>query len=1581
MATFDQLVKQIDGNLDKQRDRGTAFEKMVVAYLKNEPAYKQKFPDVWMLNEVPEKYGIPKRDLGVDIVARDYAGNLTAVQAKYYKGKVGKDTINSFVAEMGKDYYSSGLLVSSTDQWNRNAEAALENNTKPITRIGLSQLRHAHFNWEKFSFAKENNLSNKKVKNLRYYQKAAINNSLKYFKDHDRGKLIMAPGTGKTFTSLKIAEALMKDQGKTNFNVLYLVPSIQLLTQTLFNWNNDVSDNIHMTSFSVVSDHKANQKKKSSDDDLGAKDVGFEPTTNVKELMGNYNSVKLLDIGQNMTVIFSTYQSIDVIHKAQEAGYPEFDLIVADEAHRTTGAKPLGEDSMFTKVHSNKNVKSKLRLYQTATPKIYDQNAKRKAKENSIVVSSMDDPKKYGEEIYRLGFGEAVARGYLTDYKVTVLAVSESYINKDMQRVMAADNQLNVGDIGNIIGVWNAMVKRNGITGEITGAPMKRAIAFTDSIKHSKVLSSEFESVVNEYLDTRSTESFSVDVKHVDGGLNALQKEEALDWLADDNIEDNHARVLSNVKFLTEGIDVPNLDAIIFFSPKKSQVDIVQAVGRIMRRAEGKEYGYIILPIVVADGVDPKDALDNDKKYKQVWQVLNALRSTDERFDAEVNHLDLNKKKDGRINFTGVNSSPANDVTESNGKEVEENKKPEQLELPLNWKEMQNAFYGKVVQKVGDRRYLEDWSKDVSDIAKMYIRRISDLIDSNKGAQLAFSKFLDSLHHNINDSIDREKAIEMLAQHLITEPIFDALFGDYDFVKNNVVSESLNEVITTFKQFGFEKEQKQLKPFYDSVKLRASGIDNAAGKQKLIVTLYDKFFSTGFKDTTEQLGIVFTPVEVVDFIIHSVDDALQKYFGKHLADKGAHILDPFTGTGMFITRTLQYLKKQMDEGKITYDDILRKYLHELHANEIVLLSYYIAAINIEAVFDEVNGPDRGYQPFDGIVLTDTFESTERQDSFMDELLGQNNERLKMQQEKPITVIISNPPYSVGQKSQNDNNQNIHYKLLEEEIRKTYVENSRSGYSKGAYDSYIKAFRWASDRIGEQGVIGFVTNGSYLDSNSTDGLRAALYNEFNHLYIYNLRGNARTQGEQRRKEKDNVFGQGTRTPIAISILVKDNSNKHEIDYHDIGDYLTRKQKLALIKKAASINGLDWVSIHPDKNNDWINQRDPNYQNYPWIASDQQPNKAIFKNHALGVVTNRDSWVYGFNRNTVQESAHRMMVNYNSEVKRLKNDRDGINKINRNSDFIKWTGNLEKKFKKHELINYDSTCLVQSLYRPFTKKWLYYDKSMVERVRLYYEKWGENNLALVTSGRGASKEFSTLVTNLIPSMDLLEKAQGFMRYDNEKTDSLFNERDNITTFATEYLRIKSDDVLPYVYGLLSSKDYQDKYQNDLRKDLARIPAMKNSERYIEIGKKLIKLHLNYEQVEPYKKVDIEEKSNSNYKVKKMKFGRKRNPETRKLEKDFSTIVFNDSITITNIPAKAYRYIVNGKSAVEWIMDQYQVKTDSNSGITDDPNEYSDDPKYIFNLLLRIINVSVQTVDLINQLPKFEVDESFYKDDGEE
>ena len=1565
MATFNELIKQINDNLDQQRDRGTAFEKMVVSYLKNEPVYKHKFESVWLLNEVPDKFHIPKKDLGVDIVAKDYEGKLTAVQAKFYKGKVGKETINSFLAETGKDYYSAGILVSTSNELNKNAEAAMQFMTKPITIIGLNQLKNADINWQKFSFAKENNdLSNKIVKKPRQYQKEAVEKAITYFKNHSRGKLIMAPGTGKTFTSLKITEALMQDQHKTKFNVLYLVPSIQLLSQTLFSWNDDVSENIHITSLSVVSDRKANQRKNNNEDDFGAKDIGFEPTTNVEELMAHYKQLQQLDLGRNMTVVFSTYQSIDVIKNAQEKGYPEFDLIIADEAHRTTGATKLGDDTAFTEVHSNNNVKGKLRLYQTATPRIYDQNSKKKAEQNSIVVSSMDDEKVYGKEIYRLGFGDAVTQGYLSDYKVMVLATNKNYIDKNMVHMLARDNKIEPNDIGKIIGVWNAMVKRDGLTGEIQGKPMKRAIAFTDKIKNSKIIANEFETVVNEYLAPNATNSYRIDVHHVDGGLNALQKEDEINWLADEKIEENHARVLSNVRFLTEGIDVPNLDGIIFFSPKKSQIDIVQAVGRIMRKYEGKEYGYIILPIVVSDISNPNLALNNNKEYKAVWQVLNALRSTDERFEAEVNKLDLNKKKSGRINFIGVNSSPDNDVKEDESYDHGH----EQLSLALakEWKEMGDAFYGKVVQHVGDRRYLEDWSEEVADIAKKYILQINGLIANDSGAKAAFDKFLTSLQYNINDSINQEQAIQMLAQHLITEPVFDALFGDYSFVQNNVVSRSINDVISAFKVFGFTKETKKLDKFYCSIESKASGIDNAAGKQKLIVTLYETFFKKGFKKTTEAMGIVFTPIEVVDFIIHSVDDALKKYFNKSLADENVHILDPFVGTGTFITRTLQYFKEQMDQGKISYDDILRKYMHELHANEIVLLSYYIAAINIETVFDEVNGPDHGYVPFDGIVLTDTFESTEREGVLDDDMFNDNDHRLKEQMKQPITVIMSNPPYSVGQKNANDDNQNIHYSKLEKRIADTYVKLGKSSLKNSLYDSYIKAFRWASDRIKDKGIIGFITNSGYIDKSTMEGVRASFFNEFNYIYVLNLKGSIRAKSKnEAHKEGGNIFD--ILTGVAITILVKDNTNHHKVYYYNIGDFLTKKEKIDKLNKIKSISNVKWREINPDNNNDWINQRDIDYQNYEKISDDEN---SPFLTHAVGINTSRDFWVSGFSKSEVLKNSKRLVDNYNSEVNKC----SGSNKklTMRDSSKIKWTVNLEKNFYKGKLLNFYPQKLIQEMYRPFTKKWLMYDSNLIERPGQYMTKWGSDNLAIITSGRGVRNQFSLLVTNLIPSMDEIEKTQGFMRYDNsDKSDELIPNRDNINKSFADRIGLSLNDTFAYVYGLLNSKEYQEKYANDLKKDLARIPIVKNKEKYVEIGKKLINLHLNYEEVPVYDKVEITYNGEHDYQVKKMKFTKKHN-DKGKMVNDKTTIIFNDSITISNIPDKAYEYVVNGRSAIEWIMDQYQIKTDEKSGITDDPNDFSDDPKYIFNLLLRIINVSVQTVDLINELPRFEVDE---------
>ena len=1358
----------------------------------------------------------------------------------------------------------------------------------------------------------------------------------------------------------------MKVGGGT-YNVLYLVPSIQLLSQTLFNWNSDKSDDLSMISFSVVSDRKAT-KKKSGEDDLSAKDIGFPATTNVDELMANYANIKKQS-QKTMTVVFSTYQSIDVISKAQKQGYPEFDLIISDEAHRTTGASQMGDASVFTKVHDNDIVKGKLRLYQTATPKVYGPEAKKKADDNSMVISSMDDETKYGTEIFRLGFGDVVSRGYLTDYKVSVLAVSETFVNKEMQKVMASStSELKTSDIGKIIGVWNAMVKRNGITGEIDGAPMKRAIAFTDTIAHSKQIAKEFNYVINDYLGAQAEDSFTVDVHHVDGGLNALQKKTELDWLASD-IADNEARLLSNVRFLTEGIDVPNLDAVIFLSPKKSQVDIVQAVGRIMRKFEGKEYGYIIIPIVIDTNSDPADVLDSNDKYKEVWQVLNALRSTDERFDAEINKLELNKKKSGRINIIGTNTSPDQPITEDDGKDIENGESGQPVQLELNLEEMaglEKAFYGRIVQKVGDRRYLEDWSKDVAEIAKRHITKINDLIDSQPGAKQAFDVFLTSLQHNINSSVDKKQAIEMLAQHLITQPIFEALFEGYSFVKDNPVSHAMNDVVSAFSVFGFDKEQKELAPFYESVKLRASGIDNAEAKQKIIITLYDKFFRTGFKETTEQLGIVFTPVEVVDFIIKSVDYALNKYFGKHLSSKNVHILDPFTGTGTFMTRTLQYFKQQMDNGEITFEDILHKYNHELHANEIVLLSYYIASINIEAVFDEVNGPERGYEPFEGIVLTDTFESTERENSFIDELLGENNKRLKKQQEQSITVILGNPPYSAKQKNEDNNFKRTSYAKLDNSLKNLWVDTSTATNKNGLSDTYIKAMRWAADRISGNGIIGFITNNSYIDGVSMDGMRKALLNEFSDIYVINLKGKIRGKTKKQiADEGGNIFD--IMTGVAIILLVKDNKKKGKgiLHYFDIGKGLTKKEKLDKLKKLDSISTIekDLKCIKPNEKGDWINQRNSNFEMLLKLG-DKKTEDSLFIDYTGGIKTGRDAWSWGFSKSNVKNKIVKLIEYYNNNL-------GNTDVYDENTNDISWTRSLKQRFEKKKKLNYKSNRIYIGMYRPFVKKHVYYSQELVDmqyRMSKVLPVVDSDNIMISLANKTEGKDFTLLATNTLPDVNLFTGgSQNLPKY-------LYDDLGKYSAIRQEKLEqligLDKEYVLPYIYGVLSSKDYENKYGLDLAKSFPRIPNVKNKKVFIETGKELMDLHLNYEEVPMYEGASIESKNDPSYKVKKMKFAKVRNAETGKLEKDRSTIIFNTDITIKNIPEKAYEYVVNGKSAIEWIMDQYQVKTDKKSGITDDPNDFSDDPKYIFNLLLRIINVSVQTVDLVNSLPKLEI-----------
>lgn len=567
--------------------------------------------------------------------------------------------------------------------------------------------------------------------------------------------------------------------------------------------------------------------------------------------------------------------------------------------------------------------------------------------------------------------------------------------------------------------------------------------------------------------------------------------------------------------------------------------------------------------------------------------------------------------------------------------------------------------------------------------------------------------------------------------------------------------------------------------------------------------------------------------------------------------------------------------------------------------------------------------------------------------------------MKRQQATKITAIVGNPPYSIGQNNANDDNQNISYSKLEESIDKTYAKNSNSSLLKSLYDSYIKAFRWASDRIKDKGVVAFVSNGSFIDSSSTDGFRYSLYKEFNYIYVFNLRGDQRTVGEKSRREGGKIFGSGSRTPIAITVLVKDGSENHKVYYKDIGDYLNREQKLSIISEFDSISNVDWQEIIPDENNDWINQRDTDYDKYIPMEG------GYFKDKAIGVSTNRDEWVYGFNKDALTEKINRMVNNYNGEVRRIAKIKEKSKRLaskNVSDDFVKWSAKLDKMLVIGEKIKLDANSIKLSMYRPFNKKYLYYQNEIIERPGRFKKVFGDENLVICVTGKGASREFSALISDCIPNLDMMEKGQGFYFKNNANKElALFTDNINVTDEITSMLQLSAEDVFYYVYGILHSAEYKEKYVNELRKGLPHIPIVKDKEKFVEIGRQLADLHLNYEVLDALNSVVVQIDDDATFKVTSMK-------HPKRSEK--STIIYNSGIRITNIPDKAYEYVVNGKSAIQWIMEQYSVPKKTKSGNIDDPNLYSDNPRYILNLLLSVINLSVQTVDLVNSLPSLTI-----------
>ena len=1605
MTTLEDILDEYLFKSTSTAERGAKFERLVQSFLRIDTQWSALYDEVWTWMQWPDHQG---HDTGIDLVARERdTGHLVAVQCKFYDPgtTIYKQHIDSFLSESGKHPFAGRLVVTTTDKWGPNAEQAIHHQQIPVQRIGLTDLLDSSIDWSQFDPGMPTALTVKARKELMAHQRTALELVTEGLETAHRGKLVMACGTGKTFTSLRIAEAMVPLGG----SVLFLVPSIALLSQALKEWSIEAEHS--QRHFAVCSDTKAGQ----FEEDITTVDLPIPPTTSAARLAAAAGDQKAAG---RLTVVFSTYQSIDVVAQAQAQGLGQFDLVICDEAHRTTGVTLAGQpdESAFVRVHDAAYLRAAKRLYMTATPRIYDDASKAKAGQAQAVVASMDDDALYGKELYRLGFGEAVTRNLLTDYKVLVLAVDEGTISRTMQASLTdpANSELKLDDVAKIVGCWNGLAKRGATEHDFATdpEPMRSAVAFSRSIKDSRRFTERFADIVADYQqysglrDETASEPgtdrlLPAAVEHVDGGFNMVARNGLLAWLKSED-PDGGCRILSNVRCLSEGVDVPALDAVLFLNPRKSQVDVVQSVGRVMRRAPGKKYGYIILPIVVPAGVRPEDALRDNERFRVVWEVLQALRAHDERFDAMVNKIELNTARDQRINVIGI-GGPEPDEHSGSGETVRGSQGWFDLDALGDFRQ---ALYAKIVQKVGSRRYWEQWAADVAVIAEKHRERLVGLLAADHAAA-EFEEFHAALRANLNESIGRDDAIDMLSQHLITAPIFGALFADFDFATHNPVSQVMDQMLRALEGTNLEAETAPLDAFYESVRARVAGIDNAAGRQTIIKDLYERFFKLAFPRAADQLGIVYTPVEIVDFILRSVDHLLRTEFGASLSDEGVHVLDPFTGTGTFIARLLQ-------SGLIAPHDLARKYASELHANEIMLLAYYIAAINIESTYHdairEAHAAEVPYAPFDGIVLTDTFQMHEDGDLDDGQVFARNGDRVMAQRALDIRVIVGNPPYSVGQTAANDTAQNLKYATLDSKIELTYAARSSAGLKRNLYDSYVRAIRWASDRVGDHGIIGFVTNGGFIDSNSADGLRKSLIHEFAAIYAYNLRGNQRTAGEVSRREGGKVFGSGSRNAVAITFLVKrpDHSGPATLHYRDIGDYLGREDKLRIIGESM-LDSLDWTTIAPNDAGDWINQRGDEFDRFTALTGSAA--SAVFAQGGPGISTNRDAYLYASTPKSALENAVSMRLAYNEAaalvrvaVEQGADAGDAVAEAQAAlAARVSWSRSLTARLRRAEPLPVRGAPTIRAAYRPFSPQWLYLDESMVEAFGAVARVTGPERRrtpAIAMTGPASGDAFAVLATDLLPNLHFMNsgsvmprwtyesvadahRTQGALALPGDEVVDGHRRIDNITdSTLSRYRRwyggdVSKDAVFAFVYGLLHSPDYRERFAPDLRRSLPRIPRVDAPDfaAFSDAGERLLDLHIDYEDVEPYP-LEIAGGQPSGlgsgdryewFRVEKLHWAGK----GRAVDK--SAIVYNPRITVSGVPDDAHRYMLGSRSALEWVMDRYRVTTDKASGITNDPNDWSREvgnPRHILDLIAKVTTVSVETMRIVDALPPLRI-----------
>ncbi|GAA7355230.1 DEAD/DEAH box helicase family protein [Helicobacter pylori] len=1543
-----KLIKEKLQAIPNQRLKGSWFEKVSKRFLKeHDSADEYESIDLWSDWELRGKEG----DRGIDIVITTTSKEYIAVQCKFHQDRISYPDIATFLNKLqsgvGEIRFKKGIIIS-TSNLSSNALEEIEQIRKSkgidIVEISEEDFIYSQIDWEKFDPTQtQGELPLCDKKKPRPHQIEAIKATKEYFSNpkNTRGKLIMACGTGKTYTSLKIMEALDPKI------MLFLAPSIALLSQTFREYVQEKSEPFYASI--VCSDDKVGKGKKNKNDDdnddINFSELPNKPSTRLEDILSVYETAQKEN---KRFIIFSTYQSAFRIKEAQEVGLGEIDLIICDEAHRTVGAmyssNERDDKNAFTLCHSDENIKAKKRLYMTATPKVYSESSKAKAKESDNVIYSMDDEGIFGEEIYTLNFEKAIALDLLTDYKVMILAVRKedlsgvtNSVNKRISRLEAEGTKLDKKLINNefvckIIGTHKGLAKKdlialddenkadNDLKNQQDTTPSQRAISFCKSINTSKQIKDSFETIMecyDEELKKKSFKNLTISIDHIDGTMNCKVRLEKLEEL--NEFKPNTCKVLSNARCLSEGVDVPALDSIVFFDGKSAMVDIIQAVGRVMRKAKHKKRGYIILPIALEESeIQNLDEAVNNTNFKNIWKVIKALRSHDPSLVDETTFKE-------KIKIFGSDDGKDRDDEELQKDKTEQTEQdPKQAQKTLFdailLQDLANAVYNVMPTKLGDRNYWENFTKKTGNIARTLNNRLKDIFEKNPEF---FHGFLDSLRDNIHQNIKEDEALDMITSHIITKPIFDAIFGDN--IKNPI-SKALDKMVEKLSTLGLQGETKDLKNLYESVKTEAMHAKSQKSQQELIT-----------------------------------------------------IFDPFTGTGSFIARLLS------KENDLISDEALKeKFLNHLFAFDIVLLAYYIALINITQA---AQNRDSSLKTFKNIALTDSLDFYEEKNDkgvfSLSKDLEENKEIKSTIEKQNIRVIIGNPPYSAGAKSANDNNQNLSHPKLEKRVYEKYGQNSTAKNGKTTRDTLIQSIYMASELLKDKGVLGFVVNGSFIDSKSGDGFRKCAAKEFAHLYVLNLRGNARTSGETFKKEGGKIFDSGSRATIAVIFFVKDASVKNSaIHYYDIGDYLKREEKLNRLAHFSNLDEIPFETITPNNKGDWINQREDGFEKLIALKRDKKLNNdSVFDINSMGVTTGRDPWVYNFSPNALMRSVQKCIDTYNADLKRFnevfreafKSRAKGVKsadpykqlndkEITTDKTKIAWTDSLKNNLIKNKNLQESHKDRIRlAMYRPFNKQWLYWDKDWIHRQgkfsKIFPDKDAQN--VVINTGVGNGKNFSALVSDCISDYSLISSNQAYPLY---YYDGLGNRYYAISGYALNLFRkhyednsIAEEEIFYYIYAILHHKDYLEKYKNSLTKEDPRIALSPDFKELSALGKELAELHLNYESEELHTSVEYKTLINAE---------EKGYYDVETMTKKGDRINYNNHIAITKIPKKAFDYVVNGKSAIDWVIERYKKTTDKDSLIENNPNDYAGG-KYVFELLCKVIKLSVKSVDLIEKI----------------